>query len=283
MTVTCKKFLKNFKNKDSLIKLILCACKQIGFKSEQARADADTCLVQKAIDLSIHGRVNLVAADTDILVMLLFHREKLNNITYLTSDSKSYDVWLIASTMTERQKSSLLVHAVSGCDTVSSVFGFGKVRIWKILGDEEKIPDEEKISDTIVQNFSQPDRSKEMIHRAGIKLFEVIFNKASEKTKYQSVKLMPQNNLHFRTYKLMCDKGNVQPERLPPTEGAVRQHSLRTYLQINDWRELQCTSLDPCEYGWKRGPSEDDDYEPTGSEDPIAPEKLQNLISCSCK
>ena len=52
---------------------------------------------------------------------------------------------------------------------------------------------------------------------------------------------------------------------------------------MNDWRELLCTSHDPCEFGWIRGPRQEDDYEPVGSEDPIAPEKLQNLISCSCK
>ena len=148
--------------------------------------------------------------------MLLHHRDKLSNITYLTSDSKSHDVFQIASTMTDRQKKCiLLAHAISGCDTVSYLFGVGKVRIMKILADETK---------------TQP-----------------------------SIKLTPLNEFRFQAYKDMCAKNNVQPERLPPTEGAVRQHCLRAYLQMSDWRELLCTSLDPWEFGWKRGPRQEDD------------------------
>ena len=148
--------------------------------------------------------------------MLLHHRDKLSNITYLTSDSKSHDVFQIASTMTDRQKKCiLLAHAISGCDTVSYLFGVGKVRIMKILADETK---------------TQP-----------------------------SIKLTPLNEFRFQAYKYMCAKNNVQPERLPTTEGAVRQHFLRAYLQMIDWRELLCTSLDPWEFGRKRGPRQEDD------------------------
>ena len=80
----------------------------------------------------------------------------------------------------------------------------------------------------------------------------------------------------------MCAKGCVYPERLPPTEGAAIQHSLRAFLQIHDWMALRCTSLDPTLYGWTKEGAQND-YEPVGSLQPIAPEALQNLISCGCK
>ena len=42
------------------------------------------------------------------------------------------------------------------------------------------------------------------------------------------------NELRVITYKEMCAKGKVHPERLPPSEGAAEQHSLRCYLQVHD-------------------------------------------------
>ena len=60
--------------------------------------------------------------------------------------------------------------------------------------------------------------------------------------------------------------GTINPEALPPTEGAAAQHSLRAYLQTRDWLLLQSMSLDPTGYGWTHG------YEPIPTLDPMAPE-----------
>ena len=219
MTVSQKKFLKNFKNKDNLIKIIISSCTNVGIHCQQAEADADTQLVQTAIDRSVYGRVNLIAADTGILVMLLHHRDKLSNITYLTSDSKSHDVFQIASTMTDRQKKCiLLAHAISGCDTVSYLFGFGKVRIMKILANGTKT------QDAVIMNFSQPKLDRELMFETGIQLFEIMFNKQKgpnqTKRKKPTIKLTPLNELRFQAYKYMCAKNNVQQK------GYLRQRGL---------------------------------------------------------
>ena len=47
--------------------------------------------------------------------------------------------------------------------------------------------------------------------------------------------------------------GLIKSETLPPTEGAAAQHSLRAYLQIQDWMLLQSMSLNPDEYRWTIG------------------------------
>ena len=41
----------------------------------------------------------------------------------------------------------------------------------------------------------------------------------------------------------------LQPERLPPTENAIKYHSLRVYLQVMQWMGNQ---LDETKWGWKR-------------------------------
>lgn len=43
-------------------------------------------------------------------------------------------------------------------------------------------------------------------------------------------------------------KKGVLPERLPPTEDAIKYHSFRVHLQILQWLDAQ---VDPTEWGWR--------------------------------
>lgn len=63
-----------------------------------------------------------------------------------------------------------------------------------------------------------------------------------------------------------------------PTEGAAPQHSLRAYLQTQDWLLLQSMSLDPKDYGWTVGFH---GYEPVPTLEPMAPEELLQFTSCN--
>ena len=74
--------------------------------------------------------------------------------------------------------------------------------------------------------------------------------------------------------------GVIKPEGLPPTDSAAAQHSLRAYLQLQDWLNLKSMSLDPLEYGWIHGVR---GYEPLAMTEPMAPDELLRFISCNCK
>ena len=82
---------------------------------------------------------------------------------------------------------------------------------------------------------------------------------------------------------LFCKKavaGVISLENLPPTRGSASQHSLRAYLQNQDWLQLRSMSKDPTEYGYsigKRG------YEPITTLDDWAPMEIRKLIHCDCK
>ena len=292
------KFLSNSQNKNGLIKLIIGACQEIGIAGEQAISDADTLITKRAIESSSEGAVNVIANDTDILILLLYHRESFQNFVFLSEGEKSYDIHQIASSMSAPEKRSiLLVHSFSGCDTVSAVFGYGKKKFLKMTNEENKVPCK------ILKTFLNKDSSKEKIQESGVKLFELMFQRVSPKlaktvlqrkkakrkqTSEQAdgnlmkTKQRTLSELRLVAYKGMCAREKIQPERLPATEGAAVQHSLRSFLQIHDWMTLQCTSLNPTQYGWQRN-SPDSEYEPIGSLDPIAPQQLQSLISCGCK
>ena len=95
--VSKSQFLLNSENKNGLIKLIIGALQDLLIEGEQATADADTLKVRRAIELSTQGAVNVVANDTDILVLLLHHRTCFKNFVYISDNEKSHDIFHIAA------------------------------------------------------------------------------------------------------------------------------------------------------------------------------------------
>lgn len=64
---------------------------------------------------------------------------------------------------------------------------------------------------------------------------------------------------------------------LPPTKGALKQHLLRVYYQIQQW----CgTSLNPLEWGWTMNGS---NLVPNGGVGEVAPKFVLEMIFCNCK
>ena len=261
---------------------------------------------KRAIHLSSQGAVNVIANDTDVLILLLHHRTQFKDFIYLTTDKKTHDICGIVAAMTEREKKYILLgHCLSGCDTVSSLFGFGKLRLYNFVASDKNTPTE------LLDVFMHPTSSTDSITEAGVRLFEILFIKQQQSRQTSgvvgqsrgtsrgrprsrgrsgrrttsrsvtpTVTRVPLSDLRYCAYNKMCAKGVVRPERLPPTDGAVKQHSLRVYLQVHDWTALECTSLNPLMYGWQ---TKSGIFTPTGTLDSIAPDSLRNLISCGCK
>ena len=123
-----------------------------------------------------------------------------------------------------------------------------------------------------MKTFSNHESKKENLVRSGSDLFKILY--VGETTK-------SLDQLRFKLFsKCATARYRLNPDRLPPTAGAAAQHSLRAYLQAQDWLLLQTPSLNVLEYGWRRGSF---GYEPIPSEDPIAPEYLLKVISCNCE
>ena len=49
----------------------------------------------------------------------------------------------------------------------------------------------------------------------------------------------------------MAAKGEILPERLPPTERASHYHSLRVHHQVIVWETLGEIVNDPLDWGWE--------------------------------
>ena len=79
-------FLANEKNKHQLILLISKYLRDDGQVVHQSTGDADTMTVRCALQYAIEGsEVNVVADDTDVLVLLMYHWNQNMESNYIFS------------------------------------------------------------------------------------------------------------------------------------------------------------------------------------------------------
>ena len=117
----------------------------------------------------------------------------------------------------------MLIHAFCGLDTTSRLYnGYAAITT-------NKIP-----SKAIADVFYNKDASMDDIFTAGDKLMKSLYNCTNV-------------DLDEQRYLMYCKKlgaGNVSKDKkkainlatFPPTSDSTRQHSLRTYYQVQVWR-----------------------------------------------
>ena len=130
----------------------------------------------------------------------------------------------------------LLAHAFCGCDTTSSIFDVGQVRIVK----------ERLIDIDIIASFYSSSTSRKKITQAGEKLMFQLYTKSM---------MTSSTDLNELRYEIHCKKlgtkdmkRKIQSNSLPPTSDATAQHSLRVYHAVQAWIGVR---KDPEMYGWQ--------------------------------
>ncbi|XP_066016091.1 uncharacterized protein, partial [Pocillopora verrucosa] len=117
--------------------------------------EADTRIVLHARDAAArrYKQVNILCRDTDVLVLLLAHREHLCQEIWMfagTSRQRRYIPVHRIPLSEENRKSLLAIHAITGCDTTSQFYGVGKASAWKVFEDApdllEHLGEESQIS-----------------------------------------------------------------------------------------------------------------------------------------
>ena len=78
----------------------------------------------------------------------------------------------------------------------------------------------------------------------------------------------------------MVSTGNIDPQKLPPTERAAHYHSLRVHLQVIIWEKLTIDEFDPKQWGWKLNRNT---LSPIMTDINVAPENLLKFVRCKCK
>ena len=128
-------FLKNTENKQNFILLLGTYLEENGLAVRYADSDADVLIVYTAIEHAETTTTYVIGEDTDLLVLLSYHAKKNSKKIFLRSDTKQTKtkpnkVWDIHKTQTLLTipvcKLLPFLHAITGCDTTSRVYGTGK-------------------------------------------------------------------------------------------------------------------------------------------------------------
>ena len=265
-------FLGNRGNKARLISHKMTKMEVAGISCSQSRADAAHQICTTALTAAhiIQRPVVLVGTDTDLLVMLIDAALPSMDIymQFPNNPVKLYDINSVIQSLHPAVKRHLLfAHAITGCDTVSALFGMGKQKALSVLerGEDNWVT---------LDIFKQPDATRDEIAEAGEKFLLKLYGATQSNSldKYRYVRYMQQvsnTSLTSAGFKL---------ESLPPTSAAAKFHAFRTYHTVQQW--LGNDALAATDWGWQ---AKEGALSPVGSDQPVAPDRVLRIVSCGCK
>ena len=219
--------------------------------------------------------VAVIAEDTDILAMLIHHRQQQMCDILFVSESKRgrgskvipgkcISVSALQKKLDGACSRILVAHAIGGCDTTSAIFGFGKGKIFNKLNDDKTLHSH---CVTLLSESATADD----VGMSGVRILTSLYGgKDSE-------------SLGELRYKAFCNTSlsrRFMAERLPPSESAARLHAKRAHLQVVIWASLGKTSLAPTDWGWSLTCGK---LAPITLDGPVAPDHVLNVIRCKCK
>lgn len=238
--------------------------------------EADTRMILHAADLCQESERLIVRADdTDVLVILLFYHAKgyLSPEVYMhaghagkiVTRERYIPVHTIADKIGEQFCLCLpAMHALTGCDSTSSIFKIGKRTAYKTL-----VKNTDKL--TALSNFddmSAADATE--IARTFLLLM------------YGKKKAKGCKTLDELRYKLSAQT-DISANLLPPTEDSFHQHVLRCVYQAKVWCNSHIAKPqlpDPEGHGWYK--TQDGSLELTLSMKEAAPASLRDITHLYC-
>jgi len=263
-------FLNNQENKQAFIDMLGVCLTSDGINVLHAQGDADTMIVDTAINLARQNPTTVIGEDTDLLVLLLHHHTADLKQIQFRSDSKStktVKIWDIEATQTalgtELCHSLPLLHAFTGCDTTSRIFGIGKPSVLQLFQKKPSFRG-------FCEKFLAATTTSSIV-QCGESLMLALYDGSDAEN---------LNRLRYKSFtsKVITNSSSVQVQTLPPTTDAAAQHSLRVFYQTQVWMGNRL--LNPLDYGWK---NEKDRLVPVKMTLPPAPEKLLQKVRCGCK
>jgi len=266
-----EEFLSQGCNKQGLINMISNKMREKGPTVINAEGDADYDIVQAAIAASENHTTTLVGEDTDLLILLLYHMDSRKKTIYFRSDKRSkdqrvYNINTLKECLGQQLCSQLLfIHAFTGCDTTSRIFGMGKRTLF------QKATKGDKELESLALAFTKPGQSVDAIEEYGKQSMVLLYaGKQSDSLASLRYSVLKKKVVSVSSF--------VAPARLPPTASATIFHSLRAYYQIMIWLGLQ-SNLDPTGWGWK---IEDKQFAPVMTLKKPAPDNLLKIVHCNC-
>lgn len=262
-----EKFLANSKNKNRLIQMLRKHLADNNIFNCQAEGDADTLIVQTAINIESENVV-VVAEDIDVLVLLTALTPTNREIYFLKpargqTSKQVYSNKSLEKTLPISKEHVLFLHAFTGCDTTSAFYNKGKNNFAKLI---EKRKDLQEAAEV----FRNSSADIINIFQSGILCILALYGAPPT--------INNLNQFRYQSFIKATSKNScVNLASLVPTHDAAMEHIKRVYLQVQLWLGQ---SISPKNWGWK---IESELLQPITMTQPPAPENLLKMIFCSCK
>ena len=129
--------------------------------------------------------------DADVLIMLVHHITPQHHFVFFTTTKGTFNINKIKHFLTQpEQRLLILLHKFTGCDTVSSIYGFSKGKLIKYLVESSNDTND------LFEIFIRDNSSVREISNAGIRIFQIIY-KIEPKKKISKFRKKP---LHIREF-----------------------------------------------------------------------------------
>ncbi|XP_066924439.1 uncharacterized protein [Clytia hemisphaerica] len=235
-----ERFLSNNHNKSQLIDLLKRSFQAEGHTVKVCRGVADALIVKDALECAERKDVVVVADDTDVAVMLLYHwKENLHDIYLLQENTgKCWSIKQSSNKIKDIKDHLLFIHAWSGCDSTSAIYNKGKTSFLNLVRKSKKM---QSAAEIMTNTWTE----KSKIGEVSISIFVDLYGGKDRSSLRQ---------LRYTKYKQMLSDGLIEPEKLPPSERSAYYHGLRVHLQIMQWllMDEDDTTFKPIEWGWNQ-------------------------------
>ena len=178
-------FLSNERNKSQFIVLLTQYLKEDGQIVHNSTGDADTMIIKCALRFAIRrNEVNVVADDTDVLILLIYHwKPSMADIYFHSEAKKSQKKGLVVFKISDLSSNIgqvitaniLFLHAWSGCDTTSATYGHGKTSLLKKIKNSEELQQ-------ISSSMCDPDATAEQLVKL-VTTYLLFYMVANKKTR----------------------------------------------------------------------------------------------------
>ena len=207
------RYLSWTENKVEFIKFISNLLRQYDFKVTNCSGDADSTIVATSPEFTSQrtGPVNIIADDTDIVIMLMHHwkTDIHDDVDFVQERfSKAWSVQSANQSIEDIKDDLLFLHAWSGCDTTSSIFGKGKGNLLTILRKSPSLKEKSAIINNAWSSQNEVGEASIAAFKilyggnenAPLSLLRYIFKQCSDKALYFSLFLIiifSANNKQF--------------------------------------------------------------------------------------
>ncbi|GBM62384.1 hypothetical protein AVEN_135997-1 [Araneus ventricosus] len=178
----------------------------------------------------------MVGEDIDFLVLITGLAPMKENL-YFRKCGKRRTPDVLYSTTSFKYKFSrmiLFIHAFSGCDTTSALFGHRKTKFCSLLEKNRHLEEKRQV-------FFNSEATIDQVAKAG-ETFLIHLYGGNPRTSACDL-----NHLRYTLLTQSATKARFTLALLPPTVDAARFHALRSYLQIQKWLGHE---KNPLEWGW---------------------------------